>query len=145
MTAVNDHQFLVIERNGNTTTTANAPYKHIFLIDRDVCDANGSFAKTDLVGLMNLKDPHDLNGDGARLFTFPYVTIDAVLILDARTLLVTDDNNFPGVGGRSAAPDITEFLKLRLDRAVDLRGKRDGQDDEDDDGDLRAESRERGE
>jgi hypothetical protein len=131
MTAVNDHQFLVIERNGNTATTPDAPYKHVFLIDLNVRDANGYLAKTDLVNLMNLSDPHDLNGDGASAFTFPYVTIESVLILDARTLLVTNDNNFPGGGGRSAAPDMTEFLKLRLDRALELRGAP-GSHDEDD-------------
>ena len=63
---------------------------------------------------MNLADPHDLNGDGSTTFTFPYVTIEDVLVLDKNTLLVVNDNNFPGGGGRSAAPDATEFLKIHL-------------------------------
>ncbi|HEX5659126.1 MAG TPA: esterase-like activity of phytase family protein [Polyangiales bacterium] len=118
-TAVSDHEFLVIERNG-ATGTSGTPYKHIFLVDLERVDANGYVQKSDLVDLMNVSDPHDLNGDGSTLFTFPYVTIESVLILDARTLLVINDNNFPGGGGRSAAPDNTEFLQIRLDHALDV-------------------------
>ena len=46
---------------------------------------------------MNVADPNDLNGDGSNSFTFPYVTIESVLILDANTLLVINDNNYPGL------------------------------------------------
>ncbi len=70
--------------------------------------------KTELVDLMNLPDPHDLNGDGSTTYTMPYVTIEDVLVLDARTLLVVNDNNFPYGGGRALASDETEFVKLRL-------------------------------
>ena len=45
----------------------------------------------ELVDLMTLADPFDLNGDGSHSFT--YVTIENVLVLDARTLLVVNDNN----------------------------------------------------
>jgi hypothetical protein len=121
MTAVNDHEFLVIERNGNTATTAGAPFKRIYLVDLDVVKADGTVKKTELVDLMNVADPHDLDRDGSRVFTFPYVTIESVLILDPRTLLVLNDNNFPGTGGRNAQPDPTEVLRIRLDRPLDVR------------------------
>lgn len=135
MTAVNDHQFLVIERNGNTATTTGAPYKRIFLIDLNVSDSRGVVAKTELVDLMNVADPHDLNRDGSTLFTFPYVTIESVLILNPTTLLVLNDDNFPGGGGRSAAPDSNEFLRIKLDRALDVRARdcADAPHDDDDD------------
>ena len=55
-----------------------------------------------------------MNGDGKTTFTFPYVTIEDVLILDAETLLVINDNNFPYGGGRELASDNTELLKIRL-------------------------------
>jgi hypothetical protein len=134
MTAVNDHQFLVIERNGATATSAGVPFKKIFLIDIKGVPSGGFVQKTELVDLMNIADPHDLNGDGSALFTFPFVTIEDVLILDARTLLVINDNNYPGTGGRDLNSDNTEFLKLRLDRPLDFERcdyDRDGWDRDD--------------
>jgi len=122
MTAINDHEFLVIERSGNTATSVGAPYKRIFVIDLDRVDAAGFVQKTELVDLMNVADPHDLNADGSNVFTFPYVTIESVLIVNSKTLLVINDDNFPGGGGRTAAPDQTEFLLFGLDRPLPLRG-----------------------
>lgn len=113
MTAIDDRRFLVIERN-DATATQGEPFKKIYLIDTQAVGSGGGVSKTELVDLMHLADPHDLNGDGQRLFSFPYVTIESVLPLDSRTLLVINDNNFPGGGGRERAADATEFLKIRL-------------------------------
>lgn len=113
MTAIDDSRFLVIERNGGTATSGT-PYKKIFLIDSNQKDADGFAKKTELVDLMNIADPNDLNGDGSTTFTFPYVTIEDVLILDSNTLLVVNDNNFPGGGGRNLMSDNTEFLRISL-------------------------------
>jgi len=115
MVAVDDRRFVVLERNGNTATSSNpAPFKKVFLVDIEDVSEGGIARKTELVDLMNLADPHDLNGDGSTVFTFPYVTIENVLVLDARTLLVVNDNNFPYGGGRELASDNTEFLRIRL-------------------------------
>jgi hypothetical protein len=43
-----------------------------------------------------------------------------VLILDAHTLLVANDNNYPGTGGRDLGSDNTEFLKIHLDQALNV-------------------------
>ena len=118
MTAINDHEFLVIERNGIQGTNPNAAdgYKKIFKIDIDRIDADGFAAKSEVVDLLNLFDPNDLNLDGKTRFDFPFVTIENVLILDANTLLVINDNNYPGNGGRTLnGPDSIEFIKIRLD------------------------------
>jgi hypothetical protein len=117
MTALNDHEFLVLERNGSTATSfANgaAPFKKLFKIDISRLDADGNVAKTEVIDLMNIADPNDLNGDGKTTFTFPYVTIESVLILDANTLLIVNDNNFPYGGGRVLGSDDTEFLRISL-------------------------------
>lgn len=113
MTAINDHEFIVIERNGATATNGT-PFKRLYKIDLNQVDADGYVAKTLLVDLMDIADPNDLNGDGSNLFTFPYVTIEDVLVLDANTLLVINDNNYPGTGGRNTGSDVTEFLRISI-------------------------------
>lgn len=118
MTAIDDTRFLVIERNGETATTNGVPFKRIYLIDLRRVTKGGVARKMELVDLMQLADPDDLNRDGSLQFSFPYVTIESVLPLDSRTLLVTNDNNFPGGGGRGLVADPTEFLQIRLDRPI---------------------------
>lgn len=120
MTAINDHEFIVIERNGATATGGGTPFKKLFKIDLGKVGADGSVEKVELVDLMNIADPNDLNGDGATTFTFPYVTIENVHVIDAQTLLVVNDNNFPGGGGRALTSDNTEFLKIHLDQPLNV-------------------------
>jgi hypothetical protein len=114
MTAIDDSRFLVIERNGGTATSALQPFKKIYLIDSSQKDADGFARKTELVDLMHIADPDDLNTDGSTVFTFPFVTIENIMLLDSQTLLVVNDNNFPGGGGRTLMSDDTEFLKISL-------------------------------
>lgn len=120
MTAINDHEFIVIERNGATATGGGTPFKKLYKIDLNKVGADGTVEKTELVDLMAIADPNDLNGDGSTTFTFPYVTIENVHVIDAHTLLVVNDNNFPGGGGRALTSDNTEFLKIHLDQALDV-------------------------
>lgn len=124
MTAVDDMRFIVIERNGATATTTQppAPLKKLYLVDLEGVSSGGTVTKTELVDLMDIADPDDLNGDGRTVFTLPYVTIEDVLVLDHRTLLVVNDNNFPYGGGRAMASDDTEFIKVRLPES--LHGRR---------------------
>jgi hypothetical protein len=137
MVSVDDRRFIVLERNGSTVTSPTpAPFKKVYLIDlEDVADG-GVARKLELVDLMKLADPFDLNGDGSTTFTFPYVTIENVLLLNPRTLLVVNDNNFPYGGGRGPASDNTEFLRIRLPVSL-VADERDGEghhrhDDDDD-------------
>ena len=115
MTAVNDHEFLVVERNGSVGDAATPlAFKKIFSIDSARLDADGAAVKTEIVDLMNLPDPNDLNRDGKTTFTFPFVTIEDVLMIDANTILVINDNNYPGGGGRGQTSDATEVLLIRV-------------------------------
>jgi hypothetical protein len=121
MTAINDHEFLVIERNGSQNAASPDIFKKIFKIDLSKVDANGFAEKTLVVDLMNIADPDDLNLDGKTKFDFPFVTIEDVLILDANTILVINDNNYPGNGGRNLiGPDATEFIQIRLDTPLNV-------------------------
>jgi hypothetical protein len=50
------------------------------------------------------------------------VTIEDVLVLDSQTLLVVNDSNAPGGGGRNLMSGNTEFLKSGLTAPVPAPG-----------------------
>lgn len=114
ITVVNDNEYLIIERDGRQGTEARV--KRIYKIDLTRRDANGVFAKELVVDLLNIADPRGLApSTQGGVFRFPYFTIEAVLVLDPTTLLVTNDNNYPATGGRGAGvKDANEFIWLRL-------------------------------
>ena len=122
MTAVGQDRFVVIERNG-ATATSGTPFKKLVLIDLSHAPQGGVVSKTELVDLMNIADPADLNRDGSTTYTLPYVTIEDVLVLDDHTLLVINDNNFPYGGGRALASDNTEFIKVTLPVGLHRAGR----------------------
>jgi hypothetical protein len=115
--AVNNHQFLAIERD--QASGAAARFKAIFLVDFDDRDRDGYVDKTLLVNLMAVPDPADVGHLGP-FFTFPFVTIESVDIVDRQTLVVLNDNNFPGTGGRGPQPDENELIQIRLDQPLDV-------------------------
>lgn len=114
MTAIGDNRFIVIERDGGQGATA--AFKRLFLV---TLDAGGVVTKTEIADLLNIADPADLNGDGAAVYTMPFVTIEDVLPVDAYTLLIGNDNNYPFSAGRTAGvPDNNEFALIRFDRPL---------------------------
>jgi glycerophosphoryl diester phosphodiesterase len=117
-TPINDTEFLVIERDGNQADAAQ--FKKIFKIDISDVDENGFVAKEEIVDLLNINDPDDLNGDGETTFSFPFVTIEDVLVIDENTILVANDNNYPFSVGRPPAIDNNEILLLELDEPLAL-------------------------
>lgn len=118
ITVVNENEYLVIERD--KLQGDEAEFKKIFKIDLSQPDDDGYVAKAEVVDLLNIKDPGDLNADSSTKFRFPFVTIEDVLVIDENTILVANDNNYPGSGGRSEAPDPNEILLLELDQPLDL-------------------------
>ena len=110
-TVVNDDEFLVIERDNGSG--ADAKFKKIFKINLAEQDEAGVVAKEEVVDLLNIADPNNLASDG--VFTFPFVTIEDVIVLDENTILVANDNNYPGMGGRGAdVKDNNEMIWLQL-------------------------------
>lgn len=136
MTAINDHEFLVVEKDrgaGDARTgkfkasgadRVAARVKKIYRIDLDKVDANGYLVKEEVVDLMKLADPDKLGGaatiDG--VFTFPMESIEAVRIVDRTTLMIANDNNYPGGAGARdpAKPDNDEFILVRLPSPLNL-------------------------
>ena len=117
-TVINDHEYLVIERDGGQGETA--AFKKIFKVDLSQVDANGFVQKDELVDLLNIQDPNDLNGDGSNTFDFPFVTIEDVLVVDENTILVANDNNYPFSVGRGPDIDNNEIIQLKLDQPLNL-------------------------
>ncbi|MEO0647714.1 MAG: esterase-like activity of phytase family protein, partial [Cyanobacteria bacterium J06650_10] len=120
-TPINDDEFLVIERDGNQG--ADAAFKKIFKVDLSNVDADGFVEKTEVVDLLNIADPDDLNGDGETTFNFPFVTIEDVLVLDEDTILVANDNNYPFSIGRDfdgVEIDNNEIIQIKLAEPLNL-------------------------
>jgi hypothetical protein len=119
-TVINDNEYLVIERDNGSGDTAKT--KRVYKIDLSKKDANGMVQKELVVDLMNITDasnlaPSSVNG----VFKFPYVTIEDVLVLDANTILVANDNNYPGTGGRGKdLKDANEMIWLKLEKPLTL-------------------------
>lgn len=111
-TPINETQFLVIERDGGQG--ASAEFKKIFKVDISQVDEAGFVAKEELVDLLDIEDPNDLNNDGSTEFDFPFVTIEDVLVLDETTILVANDNNYPFSLGRGPDIDNNEIIQIEL-------------------------------
>jgi len=132
-TALSNHDFLVIERDGGQGPTAL--FKKVFLVNLAEVDASGFLVKREVVDLMNIPDPHDVGGTGTGVFTFPFVTIESVIPLSERRIGVLNDNNYPGSSGRTAGqPDNNEFIVIKLDEPLPGGGGHGHDEDDDDDG-----------
>jgi hypothetical protein len=118
-TQVDEHRFVVIERDGGQGTSAQL--KRIYQVDLRNVSPDGTLAKKLAVDLMDVADPDGISTPGrpgdvglGSTFSFPYVTIEDVLPLDAERLLVINDNNYPFSTGRNPAlPDYNDFVILR--------------------------------
>jgi hypothetical protein len=128
MTALTDREFVIIERDqgqgdaADTRQTNPARFKKIFRIDLDEVDAGGTLIKEEVADLMAIYDPRDVANDGRTntVFTFPFVTIEDVLVLDNNRLLVINDNNYPGSNGRAfGVADNNEFIELHVAPLID--------------------------
>ncbi|MDJ0552974.1 MAG: glycerophosphodiester phosphodiesterase family protein [Microcoleaceae cyanobacterium MO_207.B10] len=117
-TPINDDEFLVIERDGGEGDEAE--FKKIFKIHLSVVDNEGFVYKEEVVDLLDIDDPNDLNGDGDTNFSFPFVTIEDVLVFDEDTIVVANDNNYPFSIGRGPDIDNNEIIKIELDEPLDL-------------------------
>ncbi|PNW56782.1 UNVERIFIED_CONTAM: glycerophosphodiester phosphodiesterase [Euhalothece sp. KZN 001] len=117
-TPINENEFLVIERDGSQADPDG--FKKVFKVDFSNIDDNGFVEKEEVVDLLNIPDPDDLNGDGETTYTMPFVTIENVLVLDENTILVANDNNFPFSVGRPPEIDNNEIALIELDEPLDL-------------------------
>jgi hypothetical protein len=89
-----------------------------YLLDFDIKDDDGILHKLLLVDLLNISDPNDIGGELEGVsepsrFTFPFNSIESVVLLGESTLGVAIDNNYPGdTGRRAGVPDDIEFIRI---------------------------------
>lgn len=122
--AVTDQVFLVLERDPGQGP--GAEIKRIYRIDLESLDKSGYLNKTLVCDLMDIEDSGNLTRaeEGAiglgEAYSFPYVTPECLAVVDDRTLLVANDNNYPMSVGRRPpdTPDDNEFILLRLSRPL---------------------------
>ena len=121
--AWSDTVLLVVERDEDDG--AEATIKRIYRVDLERVDADGFLVKSLVCDLLDIADPDGITtaepgaiGLGPH-FTFPFVTPESLVILDDRTLLVVNDNNYPfSAGRRPGTPDDSEFIRLALPVSV---------------------------
>jgi hypothetical protein len=118
---------LVIERDG--TQGVSTGTKKIYQITLPTTP--GPVSKAPYVDLMAISNPDNITiptalagdvGVGTNL-AFPFVTIEDVVIIDANTIGVLNDNNYPFSKGRhlggAGAADDNEFIILQLTQGPD--------------------------
>ncbi|RJF72210.1 hypothetical protein D3875_12240 [Deinococcus cavernae] len=120
LTPVNDTELLVIERDNKQGTEAKV--KRIYKINVTEKNADGTFKKVLVADLMDIKDPQGLAPDSQNgVLTFPYFTIENVIVLNKDTILVANDNNYPATGGRGKdVKDQNQFIWLKLDQPLNV-------------------------
>jgi hypothetical protein len=94
-----------------------AKFKRIYKIDLSQADADGVVKKVGYIDLMSIADPKNVAKRGSRggRFTFPFVTIEDVDIVDAEHIIVANDNNYPYSMGRALGKqDDNEFILLHV-------------------------------
>ena len=107
---------LVVERDSEEHD--KALLKKVYRVDLEQLDENGFLLKTLVADLLNINDPHDLNQDGNELFSFPFWTIEGLVVLNATTLGIVNDNNYPLGQARDNSgtqPDNNEFILIEVD------------------------------
>ncbi len=123
LVALDDHRFLVIERDNGQGATAR--FKAVFLFDTRDRDRDGFADKQLLVNLLAIPDPQGLAGEPGGFATFPFVTIEQLAVVDDHRILVGNDNNFPGSSGRTpGVPDDDEYVLIEVDQDLDPRTPR---------------------
>jgi hypothetical protein len=92
-----------------------AGYKRIWLVDLGQVDADGVIKKIASVDLLDIADPNGKARRGALdgVFSFPFVTIENVDVVDERRIVVGNDNNFPfSIGRTPGRADDNELVLL---------------------------------
>ncbi|MGY8870257.1 MAG: esterase-like activity of phytase family protein [Pseudomonadales bacterium] len=120
---IDAHRALIIERDGGQGDPREgwasnpAQFKRIYLIDLRETDEKNVLRKIAYIDLMKIKDPNQIAPRGTQdsVFSFPFVTIEDIDIVDKETIIVANDNNYPfSVGRQQGRADDNEFIQLNV-------------------------------
>lgn len=109
LVAINEYEFLTIEQNEYNT---QHKVKKVYWLSIEGVQKGQYVYKKELVDLLNIDDPNDLNMDGKTKFSFPKLTIETIVIQDEQNLIIVNDNN---IGER------TEYIQIQLDEPLHLQ------------------------
>ena len=126
---IDERRALVIERDwrqGDPRLDMPEPavFKRVYLIDLEAVDEAGVVQKLGFVDLMAIADPEGLALEGTidGVFSFPFVTIESVDIVDEGHIVVGNDNNYPSsVGRMPGRADNNELVLLEVGELLALR------------------------
>lgn len=101
-----------------------ARFKRVYKISLKDADADGFVRKIGYVDLLDIQDPKGLARVGGKdgRFSFPFVTIEDVDVVDAEHIVVANDNNLPYSSGRRLGRnDDNEFILLHVPGLLSAR------------------------
>ena len=101
-----------------------ARFKRVYKISLKDADADGFVRKVGYVDLLDIQDPKGLARVGGKdgRFSFPFVTIEDVDVVDAEHIVVANDNNLPYSSGRRLGRnDDNEFILLHVPGLLSAR------------------------
>ena len=105
---IGEGKFLVNERDSLDGEAAR--FKRVYLWDAK------RRSKTLVADLLNIRDPEGLGPSQKGVYRMQFQTIESVVMLDRRHLLLCNDNNYPfGRGRDQSKVEETEFAVLQLD------------------------------
>ncbi len=118
-TALGRDRLIVLERDNNQGPAA--AWKRAFTIP--VPGRHAVLEKRQVLDLLNVRDPHRISlparpgdfglGDP---FSFPYVTVEAVLPVGGDELAIVNDTNFGSTGRNAGLPDYSDFIVVEVPR-----------------------------
>ena len=129
---------LVIERDDSTEGSGNvcldaprvdcftrpAKFKRIYKIDMAQTDADGFVKKVAYIDLTKISNPNRLarRGPNEDVFVLPHLGPEGMSVVDARHIVVVNDNNFPYSSGREIGkPDDNELTLLDISALINAK------------------------
>jgi hypothetical protein len=107
-----------------TADCFNTPAKFKRVYKVGMTEPGQPLAKIGHIDLMNIEDPEQKarQGGASGRFTFPFVTIEDVDVVDAEHVIVANDNNLPYSSGRALGKqDDNEFILLEVKSLLEAK------------------------